>query len=701
MENYHQTFQKKEKSNSLYIKKYKKYYKKWNKISLNFKESLKTYNTQKYKFTEELLLLYEIITAKLIEDFVFFEDKENLDLKLKTKNYVDYKWERNKFKEFYYDYVLGFIKHSYKRIYEGDFNLIKKNRILKKKIGEGDLVDIHKFVLMMLKTNNICLTEKKLKKLRNNILRFSKNKEYFEFIISYLTLFILLKDKTVFFNEFIVELFEDMIIYNVSQYLEDEKQNYECIYNLGLICYEMYCCYLIKGEDYFSNRFLKIFRSFKFWYSFDFWNDFFNYLRKIFSNNKNGLYFTNMTKNKTKKKKIKNMINIFEIITFIGFYFLKMPFEKLFDIINEINEKNNLISPNAIFTLSKKLEVNIIKNYKQKKSSKKNRNKINTTKKLQIILKKTIKYFSATDPTLSNLIKINKNTYKHLKKKILKNILKLDSLERKKRIKIWEEIAKHEKQINPNFSKTVPIALEEKILHVLKMDVKRTNFVKKNKKKLINLLITVSSNFPSTSYYQGMNCIGGFLINYIDNFEKSLLIFEYIMKCRLEKYLLNNFSCLKKLFFIAEKLLERFSPKLHEHLKFLEIGNEFFISPIILTIFCSGLQFIENYNLVAKIMDIFLIDGWVGFFKVFLYVFSVIEKKLLDMDYDVILEFLNKNLYEKLFYLNLDKFKSNCFKVCVSKEMILEIENEYDKTRRVVDEYWNKHYDEKRRVVFS
>ena len=610
-----------------------------------------------------------------------------------------YKWERNKFKEFYYDYVLNHIKQSYKKIYEGNFYLIIKNRVLKKKVKEKDLLEIHKFLLMLLKTNNICLTEKKLKKLRKNIEKFSKNQNYFEYIISYLTVFIILKDKTIFFNEFIVELFEDMIIYNISRYLDLEKENYECIFNLSLICYEIYTCYLIKREDYFSNKFLKIFRSLKFWNSFDFWNDFFNYLREIFSYNKRGLYFTNMAKKRTKKKKIKNLINIFEIITFIGFYFLKMPFGKLFDIINKINDKNKLISPNSIFDLSKDLEVNIRSNYQQKDSRKIKTNLIDSTKKLEIVIKKSLEYFLPQDKTLTNLMKINKHTYKYLKKKILKYILKKDSTQRNQRIIIWYEIAKHEKKINPNFLKMDRKELDPKILHVLKMDVKRTNFVKENKEKLINLLITVSENFPLTSYYQGMNCIGGFLLNYTDNMEKSILIFEYMVECRLEKYLLKNFSCLKKLVFIAEKLLEKFSPRLHNHLKLLEIGNEFFILPIILTIFSSGLQFIENYNLVAKIMDIFLADGWVGFFKVFLYIFSCIEKKLLDMDYDVILEFLNKNLYEKLFYLNLDNFKSNCFKIKVNKNLILKIEDEYDKTRKVVDEYWNNHYEAKRKEL--
>ncbi len=38
------------------------------------------------------------------------------------------------------------------------------------------------------------------------------------------------------------------------------------------------------------------------------------------------------------------MTNIFEILIFIGFYFLKTPFATLFDHINNINDKEEAIN---------------------------------------------------------------------------------------------------------------------------------------------------------------------------------------------------------------------------------------------------------------------------------------------------------------------------------------------------------------------
>lgn len=63
-----------------------------------------------------------------------------------------------------------------------------------------------------------------------------------------------------------------------------------------------------------------------------------------------------------------------------------------------------------------------------------------------------------------------------------------------------------------------------------------------------------------------MNCIGGFLFLYIDDYEKTKVIFTYLMAKRLEIYFLNNFEMLKKLLYVAEKLIMKFVPKMHKHL---------------------------------------------------------------------------------------------------------------------------------------
>ena len=60
---------------------------------------------------------------------------------------------------------------------------------------------------------------------------------------------------------------------------------------------------------------------------------------------------------------------------------------------------------------------------------------------------------------------------------------------------------------------------------------------------------------------------------------------------------------------------------------------------------------------MSKIFDIFLTEGWVGFFKILIYMFLRLEKHLLKLEYDTILEFLNKKVYDKLFLMKFHNLK--------------------------------------------
>lgn len=60
-----------------------------------------------------------------------------------------------------------------------------------------------------------------------------------------------------------------------------------------------------------------------------------------------------------------------------------------------------------------------------------------------------------------------------------------------------------------------------------------------------------------------MNCIGGFLLVFTDDYLSSEIIFNYLMKEKLSTYFRKNFMHLKKLLFIFERLLKIYIPKVH------------------------------------------------------------------------------------------------------------------------------------------
>ena len=59
---------------------------------------------------------------------------------------------------------------------------------------------------------------------------------------NYLVLFVLLKEKPVFFNEFVVEIIEDFTIEHLAGFFDKNGDNLKHFFNLVVFSYEMYCC---------------------------------------------------------------------------------------------------------------------------------------------------------------------------------------------------------------------------------------------------------------------------------------------------------------------------------------------------------------------------------------------------------------------------------------------------------------------------
>ena len=69
---------------------------------------------------------------------------------------------------------------------------------------------------------------------------------------------------------------------------------------------------------------------------------------------------------------------------------------------------------------------------------------------------------------------------------------------------------------------------------LIKLDCRRTGFCNHFQGDLEKLLHEVARKFPKTGYYQGMNCIGGFLLKYTSDYHFALKVFNFLMEKRLE-----------------------------------------------------------------------------------------------------------------------------------------------------------------------
>lgn len=227
-------------------------------------------------------------------------------------------------------------------------------------------------------------------------------------------------------------------------------------------------------------------------------------------------------------------------------------------------------------------------------------------------------------------------------------------------------------------------------------DVKRTTFCYSQSQELIKLLKRVALNFPKTGYYQGMNCIGGFLLKYSGNYKKSLTVFNYLMEKRLAKYFSEKFKNAKQLFYVCERLFELYLPNFYKHLKEMNIKAEEYLLQTQLTLYTASLQYIENFKLIANIFDLVISEGWAGFFKVVIFFFRKLESHILKLNHEETLAFLQRDIYQRLINIDLDQFKQDIALFTIPKNLMMAIEYQYVDTAATVQEFWHNYYEKRR-----
>lgn len=227
-------------------------------------------------------------------------------------------------------------------------------------------------------------------------------------------------------------------------------------------------------------------------------------------------------------------------------------------------------------------------------------------------------------------------------------------------------------------------------------DVKRTNFCMSQKNDLIKLLKRVSLNFPKTGYYQGMNCIGGFLLKYSANYKTSLRIFNYLMEKRLSKYFTESFKHAKQLFYVCERLFELYLPSFYQHIKNIGLLAQDYLLKNHLTLFTACLQYIENFSLTANIIDLVIAEGWGGFFKVMIFFFKKLENKIIKMNYEKAVVYLKEDIYQSLVNIDLETFKDDISNIYIPKNLMMAIEYQYVDTGATVEEFWHDYYEKRK-----
>jgi len=145
---------------------------------------------------------------------------------------------------------------------------------------------------------------------------------------------------------------------------------------------------------------------------------------------------------------------------------------------------------------------------------------------------------------------------------------------------------------------------------------------------------------PEVGYCQGMNFISAmFIIVLKDKEEQAFWLLESIMEdspCRMRGLFGNGMAQAQEVLFIAEKAIYQYLPNIAAHFDRENIHVTMFATQWLLTMYSSCFSF----DLVMRVWDCFLFEGWKIAYRVMLAILSIYEKELLSMRFEDILEFL-------------------------------------------------------------
>jgi len=137
-------------------------------------------------------------------------------------------------------------------------------------------------------------------------------------------------------------------------------------------------------------------------------------------------------------------------------------------------------------------------------------------------------------------------------------------------------------------------------------------------------------------YCQGMAFIAAVLLMYTDDDEDAFWLLSSCMSnrvCNLRVLFLPGMVAAKRCFFVFDRLLARFAPRLAKHLDRCGIVSPMFVTNWYLTVFSASFPF----ELVVRVWDMFFTEGWKPVHRVACALLMVDEKKYLAMDFEGIM----------------------------------------------------------------
>ncbi|KAL3781249.1 hypothetical protein ACHAWO_011618 [Cyclotella atomus] len=154
---------------------------------------------------------------------------------------------------------------------------------------------------------------------------------------------------------------------------------------------------------------------------------------------------------------------------------------------------------------------------------------------------------------------------------------------------------------------------------------------------LRRILYAYSVYDPDVGYCQGMNFIAGLFLTFLPE-EESFWMLVALMNeepYNMRSMFLENMSGTHKALYIVDKLIKKYLPKLSKYFQRENIEVSMFATQWIMTVFSSTFPF----ELVARVWDIFLVEGWKVVYRVIISLLSQASSDLMELTMEEIFDY--------------------------------------------------------------
>ena len=491
----------------------------------------------------------------------------------------------------------------------------------------SDLKNIEDFILHFNKSNMDHSSKEKLERIYKNLtLKMRLKVKVCKFFFSYLANYILLRPVVTSFSQVCVSFFEEMIMDSIANISQTNFTDSEFLLFLLIICQEIYMHHFYSGQKLFSQKFLKFFRKLNFLYNKNIWADLLQVLKEQ-TIDKNGLfYFFNPQADNSTGFYNKTVFNSKESLLLflmqISFFLLQQPHQVILNNFIFVNQQTVNFPISKLMNISTFMEKSISSVYKTNRYVTSLPQK-STLPGVIFVVSSSLEFLTLEDKgVLGNMILLKRTHSNHFRKlffnKILsekKDIPKAFRKELYKKLMILDA-ENFYGSIAQSMYVTKEVESCQDSTTIIKMDVERTKFFGGDPEQLRTLLKNIGEYIPSVGYYQGLNCLGAFVLDYFEDFVFSFDIISFCLHKYMKKYFFGDFRKLNKLVFVGESLIQEYFPDVYSSVEKSGIGHGYYLSSVILTVYFSILQFCKCRDFILAALDLYTSEGWVGFYKV-------------------------------------------------------------------------------------